>query len=93
MLTAAGPADPVATHERLAARLDPGDAGQLGVEQVQLRIEVVDHPQGQLDRLAGHRGELDPGQPGPPVSGQQLGTLRQAVVEQVGMTLRATRDR
>jgi hypothetical protein len=41
-------------------------------------IEVVDHPQGQLDRLAGHRGELDPGQPGPPVGGEQLGTVGQA---------------
>jgi hypothetical protein len=76
------PADPIAAHERLAARLGPSDAGQLAVQQIELDLEVVDQPQGQLDRLTSHRRELGPGQPGPPVSGEQLGTLRQPVVEQ-----------
>src|SRR5215211_8374051 len=61
MLTAAGPADPIAAHERLAARLGPSDAGQLAVQQIELDLEVVDQPQGQLDRLTSHRRELGPG--------------------------------
>jgi hypothetical protein len=80
--TAAGPTDPVPPHERLAARLGSCDAGQLRVEQVKLGVEAVDHPQGQVNRLAGHRRELDPGQPCPPVGGEQLGAVGQPVVEQ-----------
>jgi len=80
--TAAGPTDPVAAHERLAAWLGSCDAGQLGVEQVEFGVDVVDHPQGQVDRLAGHRRELGPGQPGPPVGGEQIGAVRQPMVEQ-----------
>jgi hypothetical protein len=33
----------------LAAWLAPCDAGQLGVEQVAFDLEVVDHPQRQVD--------------------------------------------
>jgi hypothetical protein len=75
------PADPIAPLERLAAWLASGDAGQHGVQGVEFDLEVVDHPQRQVDRLAGHRREFDPGQPGPPVGGQQLGTVGQPVVE------------
>ena len=46
MLTAAGPADPIAAHERLAARLAAGDVGQGGVQLVELGIQEVDHAQG-----------------------------------------------
>jgi len=66
----------------LAAWLDPGDAGQFAVQPVQFDLELIDHPQGPLHRLAGHRWQLGPGQPGPPVGGEQLGALRQPVVEQ-----------
>jgi hypothetical protein len=45
----------------LAAWLGSCDAGQLGVEQVQLPIEVVDHPQGQVNRLASDHGRVDAG--------------------------------
>jgi hypothetical protein len=76
------PTDPVASHERLAARLVARDTGQLGIEQVEFHLEVVDHPQGQVDRLAGQRRELGPGQPGPPVGGEQRGAVGQSMVEQ-----------
>jgi hypothetical protein len=33
---------------------------------------VVDHPQGQVDRLASDHGQVDAGQPGPPVGGERL---------------------
>jgi hypothetical protein len=38
------PADPIALLERLAAWLDPGDAGQLGIEGVEFDLELIDHP-------------------------------------------------
>ena len=76
------PTDPIAAHERLAAWLGPRDPGQLGIEGVEFDLEVVDHPQGQVDRLASDRRQLGPGQPGPPVGGEQLGTLGQPMVEQ-----------
>jgi hypothetical protein len=43
---------------------------------------VVDHPQGEIDRAAGDRGQLDAGQPRPPLVGEQPGAVGQAVVEQ-----------
>src|SRR5215212_2998811 len=48
MLTAAGPADPVATHERLAARLAAGGVAQGGVQLVELGVQEVDRAQGQV---------------------------------------------
>jgi hypothetical protein len=85
MLTAAGPADPVATHERLAARLAAGDVAQGGVQLVELGVQEVDRAQGQVHGLAGDGGQLEAGQPGAALIGEQPGAFRQAVVVQHGV--------
>jgi hypothetical protein len=55
--------DAIAPLEGLAARLAAGDPRQVGVEPVKFALKVVDHPQGQLDRLAGHPRQLDQAHP------------------------------
>jgi hypothetical protein len=85
MLTAAGPADPVATHERLAARLAAGDVAQGGLQLVELGVQEVDRAQGQVHGVAGDGGQLEAGQPGAALIGEQPGAFRQAVVVQHGV--------
>jgi hypothetical protein len=85
MLTAAGPADPVATHERLAARLAAGDVAQGGLQLVELGVQEVDRAQGQVHGVAGDGGQLEAGQPDAALIGEQPGAFRQAVVVQHGV--------
>jgi hypothetical protein len=50
-------------HQRAAARLGSGERLEVAIDRGELGIDVLDHGQGDLDLLAGRRGEIERHEP------------------------------